>query len=72
MVDVRVFSTLYQEGLLMQPQTLNALLQELGQELLRLGSTKGTMTFYRNRWRKLEDFADWNHKPDLMSWLSSL
>ncbi len=56
----------------MQPQTLNALLQELGQELLRLGYTKGTLTFYCNRWRKLEDFADWNHNPDLMSWLSSL
>lgn len=42
----------------MQQQTLCALLQDLEQELLRLGYTKGTMTFYRNRWRKLEDFAD--------------
>ncbi len=41
----------------MQPQTLHELLQNLEQELLRLGYTKGTMTFYRNRWRKLEDFA---------------
>ena len=44
----------------MQPQTLHELLQNLEQELLRLGYTKGTMTFYRNRWRKLEDFADRN------------
>ena len=42
----------------MQQQTLHELLQDLEQELLRLGYTKGTMTFYRNRWRKLEDFAD--------------
>lgn len=41
----------------MQPQTLHKLLQDLEQELLRLGYTKGSMTFYRNRWRKLEDFA---------------
>jgi hypothetical protein len=42
----------------MQPQPLHELLQDLEQELLRLGYTQGTMTFYRNRWRKLEDFAD--------------
>ena len=41
----------------MQPQILHELLQNLEQELLRLGYTKGSMTFYRNRWRKLEDFA---------------
>lgn len=41
----------------MQKQTLSELLQSLEQELLRLGYTKGSMTFYRNRWRKLEDFA---------------
>ena len=35
MVDVRVFSTIYQEGLLMQQQTLHELLQDLEQELLR-------------------------------------
>src|SRR6266567_5881340 len=58
MVDVRFFSHIYQEGLLMHQQTLHQLLQDLEQELLRLGYTKGTMTFYRNRWRKLEDFAD--------------
>ena len=35
----------------MQQQALRQLLQDLEQELLRLGYTKGTMTFYRNRWR---------------------
>jgi hypothetical protein len=57
-MGVRFFSTIYQEVLLMQQQTLHGLLQDLEQELLRLGYTKGTMTFYRNRWRKLEDFAE--------------
>ncbi|HVB24710.1 MAG TPA: hypothetical protein VNG51_22420, partial [Ktedonobacteraceae bacterium] len=42
----------------MQQQPLNALLQDLEQELLRLGYTEGSMTFYRNRWRKLEEYAD--------------
>ena len=41
----------------MQQQPLNALLQDLEQELLRLGYTEGSMTFYRNRWRKLEEYA---------------
>lgn len=41
----------------MQSQPLHKLLEDLEQELLRLGYTKGSMTFYRNRWRKLEDFA---------------
>ena len=44
----------------MHQPTLHELLQDLEQELLRLGYTKGTMTFYRNRWRKLEDFAERN------------
>jgi site-specific recombinase XerD len=57
MIDLRFFSNIYQEVLFMQPQTLHELLQDLEQELLRLGYTKGSMTFYRNRWRKLEDFA---------------
>ena len=60
MMDVRFFSTISQEVLLMQQQALRQLLQDLEQELLRLGYTKGTMTFYRNRWRKLEDFAERN------------
>jgi len=41
----------------MQQQPLPALLAELEQELLRLGYTKGSLQFYRNRWRKLMDFA---------------
>ena len=41
----------------MQKQPLSDLLAELEQELLRLGYTKGSMQFYRNRWRKLIDFA---------------
>src|SRR5947209_2871973 len=60
MMGLRFFSTIYQEVLLMQQQTLHQLLQDLEQEWLRLGYTKGTMTFYRNRWRKLEDFAERN------------
>ena len=44
----------------MQKQTLREVLRDLEQELLRLGYTNGSMTFYRNRWRKLENFADRN------------
>src|SRR5437763_2143158 len=58
MMGLRVFATIYEEGVLMQHQTLHELLQDLEQELLRLGYTQDTMTFYRNRWRKLEDFAE--------------
>src|SRR5437879_2321429 len=58
MIDVRLFSHTYQERMQMSQQTLNALLQDLEQELLRLGYTKGSMTFYRNRWRKLEEYAN--------------
>ncbi len=39
----------------MEPQTLHELLTDLEQELLRLGYTEGSMTFYRGRWRKLRD-----------------
>src|SRR2546430_897475 len=63
MMDVRFFSTISQEVLLMQQQALRQLLQDLEQELLRLGYTKGTMTFYRNRWRKLEESADEADEP---------
>ena len=41
----------------MEPQTLQDLLMDLEQELLRLGYTKATMTFYRSRWRTLREFA---------------
>src|SRR5437588_4469383 len=42
----------------MQKETFKDRSHDVEQELVRLGYTKGTMTFYRNRWRKLEDFAD--------------
>ncbi|EKE04044.1 MAG: hypothetical protein ACD_20C00111G0003 [uncultured bacterium] len=42
----------------MQKKPLKELLQDLEQELLRLGYSKGTMTFYRNRWQKLLQFAN--------------
>lgn len=41
----------------MKKRTLHELLEDLERELLRLGYTKGSMTFYRGRWRKLENFA---------------
>ena len=42
----------------MQKKSLKKLLQELEQELLRLGYTEGTMQFYRNRWKKIIQFAE--------------
>lgn len=42
----------------MQRKPLKEVLSGLEQELIRLGYTKGTMTFYRNRWQKLQLFAD--------------
>lgn len=42
----------------MQKKPLKDLLQELEQELLRLGYTEGTMKFYRNRWKKIIQFAE--------------
>lgn len=42
----------------MEQKFLNSLLQELEQELLRLGYTDGTMKFYRRRWNSLLEFAD--------------
>lgn len=41
----------------MQPKPLTKLLENLEQELLRLGYTKGSLTFYQNRWKKLLRFA---------------
>jgi len=34
-------------------RTLEELLQDLEQELLRLGYVEGSMKFYQGRWRKL-------------------
>jgi integrase/recombinase XerD len=41
----------------MQKKPLTELIQDLGQELLRLGYTDGSMQFYRRRWRMLLQFA---------------
>jgi integrase/recombinase XerD len=42
----------------MQKKILKELLQDLEQELLRLGYTEGSMKFYRNRWQKIIKFAE--------------
>ena len=42
----------------MQKRTLKELLQDLEQEMLRLGYTEGSMKFYRNRWKLLAEFAE--------------
>jgi len=41
----------------MQSKPLKELLQELEQELLRLGYTEGSMTFYRRRWEQILHFV---------------
>jgi len=41
----------------MKKQSLVDLIQDLEQEMLRLGYTKGSMTFYRSQWRALLLFA---------------
>lgn len=41
----------------MQSKLLKELLKDLEQELLRLGYTKGSMTFYRRRWEQVLLFA---------------
>ncbi len=42
----------------MDKKYLPDLISELDQELLRLGYTKGSMTFYRRRWKQLMAFAE--------------
>jgi integrase len=42
----------------MQKKPLKDLLQELEQELLRLGYTEPSMNFYRNRWKRIIQFAE--------------
>ncbi|MFT8313933.1 MAG: hypothetical protein ABF633_06700 [Clostridium sp.] len=42
----------------MKKKPLNELLQDLEQELLRLGYTEGSMKFYHNRWEKIIKFAE--------------
>jgi integrase/recombinase XerD len=41
----------------MQKEPLTQLLQDLEQEMLRLGYTEGSMKFYRRRWQTLLQFA---------------
>lgn len=41
----------------MEKRLLENIIQNLGQELLRLGYTEGTITFYRRRWKMLLEFA---------------
>lgn len=41
----------------MQSKPLTKLLEELEQELMRLGYTEGSLKFYRRRWKMLLDFA---------------
>jgi len=42
----------------MNSKPLKVLLQDLEQELLRLGYTKGSMNFYRRRWQQILRFAE--------------
>ena len=42
----------------MDKKPLSTLISELEQELLRLGYTKGSMTFYRRRWKQLMEYAE--------------
>ena len=42
----------------MQMKPLKELLQDLEQEMLRLGYTDGSMKFYHNRWKMLKEFAE--------------
>ena len=57
MIKMRAISNILIGGILMQKQTLVELFQGLDKELMRLGYTEGSMKFYRNQWRKLENFA---------------
>lgn len=41
----------------MKKQSLVDLIQDLEQEMLRLGYTKGSMKFYRSQWKALLLFA---------------
>lgn len=41
----------------MERKPLTELLDDLEQEMLRLGYTEGSMKFYRRRWQMLQQFA---------------
>lgn len=45
------------EGEIVYDSSLKNLLQDLEQEMLRLGYTEGSMKFYHSRWRMLTEFA---------------
>ena len=47
----------------MQKKPLTELLNELEQEMVRLGYTAGSMKFYRRRWQMLLQFAE--HKGEI-------
>lgn len=42
----------------MNKKPLSKLISELEQELLSLGYTNGSMTFYRRRWKQLMEYAE--------------
>ncbi len=42
----------------MENQTLKELIINLEKELLRLGYSEGSMTFYKRRWQQLLAFAE--------------
>jgi len=42
----------------MENQTLNELIANLEKELLRLGYSEGSMTFYKRRWQQLLAFSE--------------
>ena len=46
----------------MQKKPLTELLNELEQEMLRLGYTEGSMKFYRRRWQTLLQFMQEREK----------
>jgi integrase/recombinase XerD len=45
------------EEIHMQRKPLAVLINDLEQEMIRLGYTEGSMKFYRSRWQKLLQFA---------------
>ncbi len=42
----------------MEKKTLQELILDLEQELLRLGYSEGSMTFYKRQWKRLLEFAE--------------
>lgn len=68
-----IFLNIRLEALSMEKKTVKELILDLEQELLRLGYTKGSMTFYKSRWRMLLEFAQNKVKLIILSdWASTL